>query len=103
MVQQLQRGSGVRFKVLGDGKTWKLQLPTTDTRADSCFYEAPIATRNGRVVEIDISYSKLKQPTGWGKKVSFVKNNILCLSIQRHSDVGGTGLSTIKIFDFEIY
>jgi hypothetical protein len=103
MVQQLQKGSGVRFKVLGDGKTWKLQIPTREAEADSCFYEAPIATRNGRVVEIDIPYSKLKQPSGWGKKVSFVKNSIMCLTIQRHSDIGGTGLSTIKVFDFEIY
>jgi hypothetical protein len=103
MVQQLQKGSGVRFKVLGDGKTWKLQIPTREAQADSCFYETPIATRNGRVVEIDISYSKLKQPSGWGKRVSFIKNSIMCLTIQRHSDIGGTGLSTIKVFDFEIY
>jgi hypothetical protein len=103
MVQQLQKGSGVRFKVWGDGKTWKLQIPTREAEADNCFYETPIATRNGRVVEIDVPYSKLKQPSGWGKKVSFIKTNILCLAIQRHSDIGGTGLSTIKVFDFEIY
>jgi hypothetical protein len=103
IVQQLQRGSGVRFKVLGDGKTWKLQIPTREANADSCYYETTIATRNGRVVDIDIPYSRLRQPSGWGRRVSFIKNSITCLSIQRHSDVGGTGASTIKIFDFEIY
>ena len=102
IVQTLQKGSGVRFKVLGDGKKWKLIIGTNEANKDGCFYEIPIATKEGKVVEVDVPYSKLKQPP-WGKKVRFVKNSIMCLTLQRHTDIGGTGPSTIKIFDFEIY
>jgi hypothetical protein len=101
MIQQLKRSSGVRFKVLGDGEKWKLLIYTNETWNDGCHYEIPIVTKKGNVVEADIPYSKLKQPT-WGKKVSFIKSSIIGLGIQRHSDMG-TGPSTIKIFDFEIY
>jgi hypothetical protein len=51
---------------------------------------------------VDIPYSKLKQPA-WGKKVPFIKSSIFFLTFQRNSDIGGTGPSTIKVFDFEIY
>jgi hypothetical protein len=102
MIQQLQRSSGVRFKVLGDGVKWKLLIYTNETWNDGCHYEIPIATEKGKVVEVDIPYSKLKQPT-WGKKAPFIKTSIRGLGIQRHNDIGGTGPSTIKVFDFEIY
>jgi hypothetical protein len=101
MIQQLQRSSGVRFKVLGDGEKWKLLVYTNETWNDGCHYEIPIATKKGNVVEVGIPYSKLKQPT-WGKKAPFIKSSILGLGIQRHSDMG-TGSSTLKVFDFEIY
>jgi hypothetical protein len=100
MIQQLQRGSGIRFKVLGDGKIWNLTIPTREP-IDYSWYEATIATRKGRVVEIDIPYSKLKQPA-WGKKVPFVKSNIMDINFRKYND-SGIGPSTIKVFDFEIY
>jgi hypothetical protein len=102
IVQQLQESSGVRFKVFGDGIKWKLQIPTAEAGKDGSHYEIPIATKKGKVVEVDIPYSKLKQPA-WGKKVRFIKSSIMGLAIGRHNDIGGTGLSIIKVFDFEIY
>jgi hypothetical protein len=101
MVQQLQRGSGIRFKVLGDGKTWKLLVPTRETIGDWCCHEITFTTKKGRVVEIDIPFSKLKQPT-WGKQASFVKNSITEIQFLKPS-VTGIGLSTIKVFDLEFY
>jgi TolB-like protein len=103
IAQKLTRGSGVRFKVLGDGKAWEFLLPTRETSTDSAYYRASIETRKGRIVEIDIPYSKLKQPS-WGKKTAFNKNSILNLHFERsNNSKGGAGASTIKIFDLEIY
>jgi len=88
---------------LGDGKTWELRLPTKETDADMAHYRAVIATKNGRVVEVDIPYTQLKQPS-WGKKIAFNKNSIRGLHFSRHNESpGGAGNSTIKIFDLEIY
>jgi len=103
VAQKLTKGSGVRFKVLGDGKTWELKLPTKETDADNAHYRAAIATKNGRIVEIDIPYAQLKQPS-WGKKTAFNKNSIRGLQFSRSNESpGGAGNSTIKIFDIEIY
>jgi TolB-like protein len=103
VVQKLTRGSRVRFKVLGDGKAWELRIQTKETSADSAWYCAVITTRKDRIVEIDIPYSQLKQPS-WGRKVAFNKNSITGLNFARNNESqGGAGDSDIKIFDLEIY
>ncbi|MDR0443701.1 MAG: CIA30 family protein [Treponema sp.] len=104
--QKLRGGSGVRFKVLGDGKTWIFNLATTDV-TDGGVYEMLAATKKGKVVTLESPYSKLKQPV-WAKKVSFNKSNINYIQFTHHSFPTGarkheSGVSTIKIFDFEIY
>jgi len=100
---KLRTGSGIRFKALGDGKRWILQVQTKDTSSDWCGFEAEIKTVNNRVVDINIPYSSLKQGT-WGKKAPWVKSNILGINIQRNSATDSeSGASTLKIFDFEIY
>jgi hypothetical protein len=101
-VQTLQKGSGVRFKVLGDGKSWRFQVGTDEAMSDHCYHEIRVKTKKGNIVEIDVPYSKLKQPA-WGKKVPFINTSINSIYFQRHSDIGGAGSSTIKVFDFEIY
>jgi len=101
IAQKLRTASGVRFKVLGDGKTWSLAIPMTETKTDGNTHQINITTRNGRVVEIDIPFSRLKQPT-WGKRVTFNKNSITGMSIERNNS-HGAGASIIKIFDFEVY
>ncbi|MDR2718338.1 MAG: CIA30 family protein [Treponema sp.] len=105
IIQRLTRSSGIRFKVLGDGKSWQLLLPTKETYADSTkpYHRAAIATAKDRVVEIDIPYAQLKQPS-WGKRVAFNKNSIMGFHFGRNNvSPGGAGNSTIKIFDIEIY
>jgi len=99
-LSRLRTGSGIRFKVFGDGKRWIIQFQTRDTSSDWCGFEAEIKTTNNRVVDINIPYSSLKQGT-WGKKASWNKNNIVGISIQRNSSDSGT--STLKVFDFEVY
>jgi hypothetical protein len=101
ILQRLRNASGVRFKVLGDGKTWRLRFTTNETRSDSNSFGAEITTRNGRVMEINIPYSSLRQPS-WGRRATFIKNNIADIGIERLS-MHGAGTASIKIFDFEIY
>jgi hypothetical protein len=101
IVQTLQNGSGVRFKVLGDGKRWKLIVGTDEAMSIYRFYETPIATKKGKVVEIDVPYSKLKQFYGNNKRLH--KSSISSLIIKRDGDIGGVGPSTIKVFDMVIY
>jgi hypothetical protein len=101
IVQKLREDSGVRLKALGDGKSWLLQFTAEETNTDYCHYQTTIATRNGRVVEINLPYTRLRQPN-WGKRTAFNKNNILYLVFQRGSDTQ-SGTSIIKVFDFEIY
>jgi len=103
ILSQVRTASGVRFKAMGDGKRWKLVFHTKETMDDFCSYEAEIKTVNNRVVDIKIPYSSLKQPT-WGKKAPFVKNNIMNISLQRHTNtISEIGPSTLKVFDFEFY
>jgi hypothetical protein len=105
IISQLRTASGVRFKALGDGKKWQLLIETRETRAtaDGASHRAEIKTRNNRVVEINIPFSSLKQPS-WGKRVSWVKTNILCLMINREAASDSeSGPSTLKVFDFEVY
>jgi uncharacterized protein YraI len=101
IISQLRQANGVRFSVLGDGKPWKIMFPLTETESDWCSYEYEIKTARNSVVELNIPYSSLKQPS-WGKQVRFNKNNITAVVLQRGTD-SDFGTSTIKVFDFEIY
>jgi hypothetical protein len=105
ILNRLRGANGVRFKALGDGAAgWFVQFPTQETQSDNCQYETAFRTRNGQVVEINIPYSGLKQPS-WGRPVRFARENILHMTIQRYAagDSTFSGSSTIKLFDFEIY
>jgi len=103
VLSEARTASGVRFKAMGDGKKWIIQIHTKETMVDWGAYAADIKTVNNEVVDIDIPYSSLKQPT-WGKKAPFVKKNILIITLDRQTDtVSETGSSTLKVFDFEFY
>jgi len=102
-VSRLRTATGIRFKVLGDGKTWNIQIQTKETESDWCGFVADIKTVNNKVVEINIPFSSLKQPS-WGKKATWIKSNILGINIQRNSSSNSeSGTSTLKVFDFEMY
>jgi hypothetical protein len=104
MMQTLREGSGVRFKVLGDdGKKWILLVGTEEAHKEGgSHYGIPIAPKKGKVIEMDVPYSKLKPI--WSRKVPFIKSSILWLQFLREGNNGGSGgISTLKVFDFEIY
>jgi hypothetical protein len=99
--RKLRNANGVRLKVLGDGRRWRVNFPTSNV-TDSAYHGTTISTQSGRVSSIDVPFRNLKQPD-WGNMTKFNKNNITGISIERQHDMGGSGSSTIKIFDFEIY
>jgi hypothetical protein len=101
IVEQLRNATGVRLKALGDGKPWQLVINMPETNSDGGSYRAEIRTRKGRVVEIDIPFSKLKQPQ-WGKRVKFNRDSISGMGIERGSHQG-VGATSIKVFDIEVY
>jgi len=103
IVEQLINGSGIRFKVIGNGKPWSLVL-----RTGSGAYYAVIRATANKIVEIDIPYSKLRQPS-WKMGntdvlIKFDKNRITTLYfVMGDVDLGSGGNYSIKIFDIEIY
>jgi hypothetical protein len=101
--EKLRKGNGVRFKVLGDGKTWLLRFQTIESRITFAHYQAKIQTKKNKVIQIDIPFSKLKHP-GYGKKDPFIKNNILNMLFEYNSSTENkTRFTVMKVFDFEIY
>jgi hypothetical protein len=102
LVQKLKAGSGVRFKVLGDGKSWSFGFPMADMDLEQYgWHRVKVSTKKGRTVEVDVPFSKLRQPD-WGKRAKFDKNNIGTMTFEKHSE-NGAGSFTIKVFDLEIY
>jgi len=105
VLQRLRNASGVRFKVLGDGNTWWIAFATTETNNnDFNHFNSNINTRNGRIVTIDVPFSRLRQPD-WGSRQQFYKNNIVFMFFQflRGGDTTAAKTSVLKVFDFEIY
>jgi|GEM_PF-2165671 len=105
IVQRLRTATGVRFKVLGDGgRGWYIAFPITQTANVGNYHQIGFSAPNGRVVEINIPFSRLVQ-TEWGARVQFNRNNIHGMLFQRavNNEETFSGSSTIKIFDFEIY
>jgi hypothetical protein len=101
IAEQLRGASGVRLKVLGDGKPWQLIIYIPETSSDGGSHRVEIKTRKGKVVEIDVPFSKLKQPP-WGRRVKFNRDSINGIGIERGSHQG-LGATTIKVFDIEVY
>jgi TolB-like protein len=101
VLQKIRSGTGVKLKILGDGKPWYLKFAMKATDKDFAHYEKIITTKKGKVLEVNIPYSQLRQPD-WGYKVRFNKNEIIYLVLERGSHTQ-TGSSTIKVFELEIY
>jgi len=101
LIRKLINANGVRFKVLGDGKKWRVYFASSDVN-DGAYHGLTISTQNGKTSNIDIPFNKVNQPD-WGMRTKFNKNNLKGITLERSADTGGSGASTIKIFDFEVY
>jgi TolB-like protein len=101
-VRQLRRGSGIRFKALGDGKPWLIEIHLSNV-TDDAYHKFRFTTKKNKMVIIDAPYSKFRQPSNWGKAVRFDKDNIVGLNFMRNDVLDSYGKAEIKIFDVEIY
>ena len=96
---KFRNGSGIRFKTLGDGRLWYVALLTKNVKGENTWYRWKIRPKKGKVLDINIPYSKFI--FGSGAKVRFDKKSITDLQFYRDWDEQ-YGTSTLKVFDFEI-
>jgi len=101
LIQKLMNANGIRFKVLGDGRKWRVYFPLSNVTGGA-YHGSTISTQSGQVSAIDISFNKLDQPD-YGNKIRFNKNNLKGITIEKNADTPGSGTSTIKIYDFEVF
>jgi DNA-binding CsgD family transcriptional regulator len=106
LIQQLRQANGIRFKALGDGKTWVVEFHTKETIPERNYasYNYMVGTVLNQVIDVDIPYSSLILPDWWEQKYSFDfnKETINTLSIIDNW-LHGYGSAFLQIWDFEIY
>jgi hypothetical protein len=96
---KLKAASGIKFKAVGDGKSYRFRIETTPVK-DSDYHGKVFSTKNGQVVEVFIPYKDLRQE-GWGTaRGGFQKDKLTKIGFQTvgqpHSSI------SLKIFDFEL-
>jgi len=96
VIQKFREGSGLRFKVLGDGKQWNFIFKNATDGYENG-HSVTISTRKDRVVEISIPYNRVPLDV---KNRRFDKTKVDTIEIERFWEDRST--STLKIFDFEI-
>jgi DNA-binding CsgD family transcriptional regulator len=105
VIQQLRKANGIRFKALGDGKSWAVEFQTIKSTPETnyAYYAYMLNTVRDQVIVVDIPYSSLFLPE-WFEQYAydFDKEIIKNLSITANF-TQGYGSSFLQIFDFEIY
>jgi len=104
IIEKLKNGSGIRFKVIGDGNDWLLLIVNV-SGGNYNYYSAGIKTTINEIIEIDIPYSELREHNS-GNKVKFNKKSITHLAFGMGNSIEKkrkAGKYSIKIFDLEIY
>jgi len=99
ILARLKAASGIKFKCIGDGKSYRFRAEATNIR-DFDYHGKVFSTKNGQVVEVYMPYNSLRQE-GWGTaRGGFRKANLWQISFQT---VGQPHASvSLKVFDFQI-
>ncbi|MEJ2665204.1 MAG: CIA30 family protein [Spirochaetia bacterium] len=95
----LKAAKGIKFKAIGDGKSYRFRGETT-VISDSDYHGKVFSTKKGRVVEVSIPFISLRQE-GWGTaRGGFNANKLWQISFQ----TVGQPLSSVslKLFDFQL-
>jgi DNA-binding CsgD family transcriptional regulator len=97
----LEKMKRFSLKVLGDGNSYAVMIPTIDTRLKSDYnhYRKLFTTQNGKISTITVNIEELVQSPFWGTPVPFKKSKIEF--IQFHAHV--TSKFNLKIWDFRFY
>jgi DNA-binding CsgD family transcriptional regulator len=106
LIQRLRQANGIRFKALGDGKTWVVEFHTKETIPERNYasYNYMVGTVLNQVIDVDIPYSSLILPDWWEQKYSFDFNKeTISTFLIINNWIHGYGSASLQIFDFEIY
>jgi len=97
----MKKADRLSFKVLGDGNSYVVMIPTADTRLKSDYnhYRKLITTKNGEIETININIEELAQSPFWGNPVPFIKNNVEFFQIHAYA----TREFNLKFWDVRFY
>ena len=100
-LEAMKKAKYISFKVLGDGNSYAVMLPTSNTRLNSGnnHYHKLFATQNSAVSTITVNVSEFTQSPLWGNPVPFKKKDIEFFQI--HAQV--TEKFNLKIWDIRFY
>jgi len=102
----MKRITAFSFKVLGDGKPYKVNIPTTDTQLSegSDHYKIMFPTTIGQISTITITTDNLVQE-GYGKQVPFVRDNIISMEFmaQRELLAESSEPFHLKVWDIRFF
>jgi len=96
MLANLKKAKSISFKVKGDGKTYKLILPTSNITDYSYYFKTFTASSSETVITIKMS--DLRSP-GWGESSSgttFNQNNVSGVEWQTNDGARGTFSLTVS-------
>ena len=95
-LEDMRKMKSFSFKVLGDGNSYAVTIPTTDTRLKGEYnhYRKLITTKNGEISTIVINSDELAQVPYWGNPVPFIQGNIEFFQIHAYA----TGEFKLKIW-----
>ena len=97
----VNKGNTIKFKCIGDGKRWLLSFRLYAEYPNNTDYQYYFSTKKGKVVEVEIPYSKLQYAT-WSKSQKFDKSQINSVLIGA-ADISGSQSRSIQIFDVRVY
>jgi len=102
----MKRITSFSFKVLGDGKSYMVNIPTTDTQLSegSDHYKVMFPTIIGQISTITINTDDLMQG-GYGKQVPFIRDNIISMEFmaQRELLAESSEPFHLKVWDIRIF
>jgi len=105
-LQTMRRMTSFSFKVLGDGKTYTVNIPTTDTNTNDWnedHYCYIFSTLDGQISTITVKVDDLMQ-TGYGKQVPFIRSNIVTMDFIRWEFFNESPVPyNLKVWDIRIF
>jgi hypothetical protein len=96
-LEAMRKMKSFSFKILGDGNTYAITLPTIDTRlkGENNHYCKLISTVNSQIQTITVKISELSQIPYWGSQVPFILGNVEFFQVHAYS----TNKFNLKIWD----
>jgi len=106
--QAMKKMTSFSFKVLGDGRSYRINIPTTDTllieELSMDHYSITIPTAKDQISIITINIDDLMQQ-GHGRQVPFIRDNILSMEFFAQGPIftGSSETFYLKIWDIRIF